>query len=347
MAPPLLSEKTKLYLWIALAYYLLCRVGESVHEHFLQDSVNSAWITSFLLVANYILFERTLPYIWAKWKRLLLAPFLLAGHLLLYPFGTYLWRCIGIQTGIYTELIHYDPITDGLEYYAGVGIGSALFFGIVQHAYKYIRLQQSAQQLLIEKQAAELKYLKSQTNPHFLFNTLNNIYALTKDNSALAPDSIMRLSAILRFMLYDTGGRHIRIEQEVRVISDYIALERLRYDDTLHIEFMHDIANPQQAVPPLLLIPLVENAFKHGASETLEAPFVHIRLSLSDQQLSFEVKNSVDAPVAGQEIVPNIGLANLRRQLELLYSDHDLTLRQHESTFTASLRINLASHVKN
>src|SRR5690606_29557778 len=125
-----------------------------------------------------------------------------------------------------------------------------------------------------------LNYLKSQTNPHFLFNTLNNIYSLARDKSDLAPESIMRLSKILRYMLYETSGAYIAIEQELKIMTDYIELEKLRYDDSLRVNFNHNIEDLRQALPPLLLIPLVENAFKHGVSETRNQPYVDIHLSV-------------------------------------------------------------------
>jgi LytS/YehU family sensor histidine kinase len=189
-----------------------------------------------------------------------------------------------------------------------------------------------------------LNYLKSQTNPHFLFNTLNNIYSLARDKSDLAPESILRLSKILRYMLYETGGAYIAIEQELKIINDYIELEKLRYDESLHINFNHDIEDLKQAIPPLLLIPLAENAFKHGVSETRGRPFVDIHLSIKQRQLSFTVKNSSET-LPGENVKENIGLSNLRRQLELLYKDFNLSVQQGESVFTATLKINLASHV--
>jgi LytS/YehU family sensor histidine kinase len=206
-------------------------------------------------------------------------------------------------------------------------------------------LKASAQQLLIEKQQAELNYLKSQTNPHFLFNTLNNIYSLSKDKSDLAPESILRLSKILRFMLYEAGGKYIAIEQELKIIGDYIALEQLRYDESLRINFSNDIEDMKQALPPLLLIPLVENAFKHGVSETRNHPFIDIHLSVNKRQLAFLVKNSTEEFHDKSNVRENIGLTNLRRQLELLYTDYNLSVQHNESGFTATLKINLASHV--
>ena len=220
-----------------------------------------------------------------------------------------------------------------------------LIFGITRHVYNHIKLKQAAQQLRIEKQEAELNYLKSQTNPHFLFNTLNNIYSLARDKSDLAPESVLRLSKILRYMLYETSGDYIAIEQEIKIISDYIALEKLRYDDSLIINFNYDVEDMKQALPPLLLIPLVENAFKHGVSETRNKPFVDIHLSVKNRYLTFIVKNSFEGFKDEHEVKENIGLSNLRRQLELLYTDFDLSIKPEDSVFIATLKINIASHV--
>lgn len=145
-------------------------------------------------------------------------------------------------------------------------------------------------------------------------------------------------------MLYETKGAYIAIEQELAIISDYIALEKLRYDESLHINFNYDIEDMRQALPPLLLIPLVENAFKHGASETRAHPFVDIHLSVKNRQLSFFVKNSTEG-LQDEKVKENIGLSNLRRQLELLFTDYDLSVEQKDSLFSAALKINLASHV--
>jgi LytS/YehU family sensor histidine kinase len=177
-----------------------------------------------------------------------------------------------------------------------------------------------------------------------LFNTLNNIYSLARDKNDLAPESILRLSKILRFMLYETSGEYIAIEQELKILNDYIALEKLRYDESLRINFNHDIEDMKQAIPPLLLIPLVENAFKHGVSETRGRPFVDIHLSVNNRQLKFFVKNSSEI-YGDLNVKESIGLSNLRRQLELLYTDFNLSVQQGASEFSATLKINLASHV--
>jgi LytS/YehU family sensor histidine kinase len=265
--------------------------------------------------------------------------------MIIYSYGSYLWRGIGIGLHIYTPYGVYKTLSLLLQDQMAYSMGSVFFFGVIRHIYNYVRLKQAAQQLQIEKQEAELSFLRSQTNPHFLFNTLNNIYSLARDKSDLTPESIMRLSKILRFMLYETGGKYISVEQEIKIIDDYIALEKLRYDESLRINFSQDVENMKQAIPPLLLIPLVENAFKHGVSETRNNPFVDIHLSINGRQLSFVVKNSSDKSTDEWEKKEKIGLANLRRQLELLYTDYYLSIYQDGSVFTATLKINLASYV--
>jgi LytS/YehU family sensor histidine kinase len=119
----------------------------------------------------------------------------------------------------------------------------------------------------------------------------------------------------------------------------------LRYDESLRINFNYDIEDMKQALPPLLLIPLVENAFKHGVSETRNRPFIDIHLSVNKRQLNFIVKNSTESFSGAEGVKENIGLSNLRRQLQLLYKDYNLSVQPSESVFTASLKINLASHV--
>jgi len=241
--------------------------------------------------------------------------------------------------GFFNHMIEYAT------YLAEKGIGSTFFFGIALLIHNNFKLQLLTQKQKVEMREAELNFLKSQTNPHFLFNTLNNIYVLATEKSDLAPESILRLSKILRFMLYETSGEYIAIEQELKIISDYIALEKLRYDESLRVNFNYDIEDMKQAMPPLLLIPLVENAFKHGVSETRHQPFVDIHLSVNKRRLNFVVKNSSEENNAEEQVKENIGLSNLRRQLQLLYTDYSLTVQQGGYVFNATLKINLASHV--
>ncbi len=338
-------KRFKFYLRVGAVWLLLWLFNSLINhtETFFLQSLNEIWRAVYIVVVIYFFFEYTLPRL--SRKKILRTVFLLAFQLFLFSFGLYAWRDLGIQIHIHTPFVTYSSCPQGVGEQFGSSIFAVFFFGIIKHIYNYTQLKQSAQRLRIEKQEAELNYLKSQTNPHFLFNTLNNIYSLARDKSDLAPESILRLSKILRFMLYETGGAYIAIEHELKIISDYIALEKLRYDDSLRINFNYNIEDMKQALPPLLLIPLVENAFKHGVSETRNQPFVDIHLSVNDRLLVFVVKNSTEKFSEDQNVKENIGLSNLRRQLELLYTDYNLSVEQVESVFTATLKINLASHV--
>lgn len=337
----------KVYVKIGGAYLLLSMFGELVSNPatFLQGSLNNLWLVCYIVVINFILFEYTLPTIKFSWKRILTVPVILFVYLMVYSFGFYIWKSIGAGLQLYVSLTSYPYALKEIGDLVPFSFFSVFFFGVARHIYDYRKLKEAAQQLRIEKQEAELNYLKSQTNPHFLFNTLNNIYSLARDKSNQAPESILRLSKILRFMLYEAGGEYIAIEEELKIMVDYIALEKLRYDDSLRVNVNHDIEDMKQSIPPLLLIPLVENAFKHGASETRNQPFVNIHLSVKSRQLQFVVKNSAENVTADDRVKENIGLANLRRQLELLYKDYNLSLQQDQGIFVASLKINLASHV--
>ena len=344
-------KRVLLYLWVGLAFLLLWVFHDMSNYpgSFLPSLFNNIWRTPYLVILNFTFFEFTIPFVLRKRKyiiyNILLAIVVLWVHMLLWSYGLYAWRLLGTQLHIYTPLVTFTSLGHALASQMGFSMSSVFFFGVIRHIYNYIKLKQAQQQLRIEKQAAELNYLRSQTNPHFLFNTLNNIYSLARDKSDLAPESILRLSKILRFMLYETSGKYIAIEQELKIINDYIALEKLRYDDSLRVNFNHDIEDMKQALPPLLLIPLVENAFKHGVSETRDQPFVDIHLSVNKRQLVFVVKNSAEAFSGEGSLKENIGLSNLRRQLELLFKDYNLSVKQNGSEFTAALKINLSSHV--
>lgn len=352
------KNRLQFYLWLGAVWLFLWIFFRVINapEKFGEISLNEIWRVIYIVLANFIFFEYSLPLIVRKrsniFFNILIGILLVAIQLVLISFGLYAWIRLGMELNVYTQfrfvtLIPDEPYNRLMEaafYEAIGGFASMVYFGIAKLLHHNYRLKQVAQQMRIEKQEAELNYLKSQTNPHFLFNTLNNIYALARDKSDQTPESIMRLSKILRFMLYDTKDEFISIEQELELISNYIALEKLRYDDSMRVEFKYEIEDMKQPLPPLLMIPLIENAFKHGTSEASDHSFVDIHLTVSQQQLMLLVKNSAENN--GEiNIKENIGLSNLRRQLELLYTDYDLSVDQGDGEFLATLKINLASHV--
>ena len=199
--------------------------------------------------------------------------------------------------------------------------------------------KEKAEQLEKEKIAAELQFLKQQTNPHFLFNTLNNLYALARKISSHTSDAIMQLSKLMRFVLYEASYSSIPLKKEVEIIYDYINLEKLRFGKRLKLELkiQEDLTGQ---ISPLLLLPLVENAFKHGAGESEVKPFVSIQLIKEQNELTFIVKNTT--PVnSSQEAEEGIGLNNLRRQLSLQYPDHYIATQITDGMYIASLKLKL------
>ena len=202
---------------------------------------------------------------------------------------------------------------------------------------------QREQTLQNENLQAELRFLKAQVSPHFLFNTLNNIYGLSLAASPKAPEAILRLSDVLRFVLHHAASRQISIEEEVAILDDYISLERLRYGERLDLKFVKEIREPGRQIAPLILLSLVENAVKHGASESLSNPFIHIELKAGEDEVYFAIVNSKEQNVTSQQ--EGIGLGNIRRQLELTYrDDYSLDIQEGDLFYRLSLRINLHTH---
>jgi two-component system LytT family sensor kinase len=213
---------------------------------------------------------------------------------------------------------------------------------------KLLRIQLTAREreknLIKEKLEAELQFLRNQTNPHFLFNTLNNIYALARKRSEHTAEVVMRLSKLLRFILYESKSNVITIADELKVLDDYIALEKMRYE-RLTVQFQREIDDSTNKIAPLLLLPFVENAFKHGASESRFDSFIRINVQLQQGRLTFKIENTKEDNTT-EEIRDNIGLRNVRRQLELMYSDYELQLQNEPGIFSVRLFINLTSYAQ-
>ena len=214
---------------------------------------------------------------------------------------------------------------------------------------KFVRVQLAGKEkeksLVKEKLEAELKFLRNQTNPHFLMNTLNNIYALARKKSDDTAEVVMKLSELLRFMLYESDGSFISLADEVKVLEDYLDLEMIRYNNRLSVSFSKEIDQESYRITPRLLLPFIENAFKHGISETRFESFIRIRIKAKDGRLDFSIENTKEKDNCTQP-KHNIGLINVKRQLELTYREYKLTVNNGDNTFTVNLFINLDSHVE-
>ncbi len=208
-----------------------------------------------------------------------------------------------------------------------------------------IQLWKLNQQLRNERTNTELILLKSQINPHFFFNTLNNLYGLAREKSDQTPDLILRLADMMRYTIYQGQRDSVSVQQEIEYLNNFIGLQQVRFSKQVQVIFNVDLQQdvPQEAqlqLPPLLFINLLENAYKHGVEKTLDNAFVKIDLYANRQQLIFSVVNNFDPAETTSH--PGIGLANLRKRLALHYPDrHQLQIRQTENCYSATLTLAL------
>jgi sensor histidine kinase YesM len=194
-----------------------------------------------------------------------------------------------------------------------------------------------------EKARADLQLLKAQIHPHFLFNTLNNIYFFTLNASPLAPGMIKKLSGILHYILNECDHVLVPLEKELRMIQDYIALENIRYGEEMQLDVAINGNTKNKYIAPLLLIPFVENSFKHGASKMILHPAIRMNVIIEGDELVFFITNS--KPLL-QESTPRqagLGLKNVKKRLQLLYPGrHKLNIVSEPESYAVLLRIFLS-----
>lgn len=212
---------------------------------------------------------------------------------------------------------------------------------------KWFEAERHKTALQQEKLETELKYLKSQTNPHFLFNTINSIFALIHKNPDMASESLASFSQLLRYQLYECNGDLIDLHTEIKYLENFIELEQLRLDES-NTSLQFDLIQTGltgKKIAPLLLIPLVENAFKHVTKGRTQHNFIHMSLKVDDDKLLLDIKNS--STVNGHKSMENksysgIGLTNVRRRLALVYPDrHQLITEERDAVFSAQLKLEL------
>lgn len=341
-------DRLLLYLCITVGF-LVHWVHDDLNDHpgeFARILLNNVWQVIYMVGVNALYFEFVLPYVTSlKSYRVPAIIVSVVLHLLVLAIGLYGWWELGILVGAYEPFRVFTSVANGLSTSFRFTPGPFLVFAVFKLFYDYTRLRFEGQQVKLEKQQAELLYLRSQVNPHFLFNTLNNIYSLSQYQPELVSESVLRLSKILRYLLYETSNDLVTIEKEIKILTDYIDLEKLRYSESVSIDFTFDIDDFSEMIPPLLLLPLVENAFKHGVSVSRGTRFVEVKCVVKKNKLHFTVKNASSSTSEYRETEDNIGLSNLRRRLTLLYKSFEFVTERKESIFTVDLKIDLLSHV--
>jgi sensor histidine kinase YesM len=302
------------------------------------------------MIAAYTLIYYQIPKFLYKQKYLLfLASFILTSYVF-----TVLARILVVH-GV-EELIRpkpfaqesiYEIITDIDALYARYYLGTyfpALIMLMLKLIKEKFNEKNEIKQLEKEKVSAELNFFKAQIHPHFLFNTLNNLYVLTLQKSDKASETVLKLSEMLDYMLYQCNDNRVTIDKELKLIENYINLEQLRYGKRLELSFSKTIDNPKTQIAPLILMSLIENAFKHGASGAIKKPQITIDIKVEKEQLFFSIYNTKTK--LEQEDKTNfkkgIGVTNTKSQLQLLYPNkHELEIIDEEFSYQVKLHIDL------
>ena len=222
-----------------------------------------------------------------------------------------------------------------------------LFTVIASIAYKTIsdrvKSQKEANERTRENLKTELSFLRSQMNPHFLFNIMNNIAAMVRLKSDELEPTIHKLSSLMQYMLYETDEEKVLLQSEIENLQSYIDLQQQRFSEKLKLHVSLDVKENWHTIEPMLLIPFVENAFKHGTG-LIQNPEIEIELKAQNDQLYFVVKNRFVQTETTKDKTSGIGLANVKRRLELLYGNrHQLTINKTNEWFSTSLALTFKS----
>jgi len=229
------------------------------------------------------------------------------------------------------------------RYYLGVYFSALIMFMLKLIKEKFYK-KSEIEQLEKEKVSAELNFFKAQIHPHFLFNTLNNLYVLTLQKSDKASETVLKLSEMLDYMLYQCNDDRVTIDKEIKLIQNYIDLEQLRYGDRLELIFNQQIDNAKTQIAPLILVSLIENAFKHGASGAINKPTIKIDIIVKSGHLEFSVYNSKSKLKQDDKtnFKKGIGVSNTKSQLELLYPEkHEFEIIEEDLSYHVKLHVDL------
>ena len=333
-------------LWRHIAYWGCCLVLWPAFFKLIypESSFWQSMVINFAYLPAAVLFSYPLTYFAIPYL-------LLKGKFFRFIFACLAWAAVGFLIIYFVKFYIDIPLQKAMipGFVTGSGMPTENYFILTTSSAGFVvarffklwaiksRDLQRAQQ---EKLSAELELLKAQLHPHFLFNTLNNIYAFALERSVKTPQLVLKLSTLLSYMLYECKTDEVMLEKEVEVMKNYIGLEKERYGDKLDISINIEGDIQHQFIAPLLILPFLENAFKHGASEQLATPWMSIDLSVKDQILKCKVVNSKNETVPFHQ--HGVGINNVRKRLQFLYPDrHQLKLSDEGAFFVVALMVKL------
>jgi hypothetical protein len=341
---------------------LLLRMTLTLHRKWEVLLHTAFWVVYVSFIVNHISSYHTGPHI--QWGRLLLASlisvsylfvlsylnyfYLIPAFLLKKKIGGFIILFVASFTALSLVRVGVETLVFGKSWEAQSPariqiiiqyLFLVLFIGLMRFAFDWVELDARRRQLETEKLNAELKFLKAQVNPHFLFNTLNNLYYLSTIKSDTAPLVISKLSEVMRYMIYESNHEKIELAREIDYIQHYISLERLRLREGTPLEF-DVIGKTDMLISPLILITFLENAFKHGINNGSDQCWIKARLEVDKTRLVYTIANSKVKTVAYPEDGEGIGLKNVKRRLDLSYpGKHQLHIDDLEEAYSVTLTI--------
>jgi len=256
-----------------------------------------------------------------------------------------IWLKTIVLVSVYSTLLYFIYVISNPEILV-VFLTISMMLPLIYLIHDRAKQKQYIDHLHQETLKAELSLLKSQINPHFFFNTLNNLYGLAVEKSDLTEEVIYRLSQMMRFTIYDGRKHTVSVKDEIAYLENFIELNQLRHQHRLDIQFSQKNTDLEQRIPPLLFINLVENAFKHGVDTLTKDQFIHFEFTTNKQCISFAITNNFDKQVLEknkqQRGEGGLGLDNLKRRLTLLFPNkYQLHAKASNNTYTATVTIDL------
>ena len=220
---------------------------------------------------------------------------------------------------------------------------------LIRLSENWVRLNKQKNRLLALENVDiqnQLSSLKAQINPHFLFNSLNVLYSLSIEDKKETSSAILQLSHVLRYVLYETNQKFISLKKEIDLIHQYLAFQKFRYHDASNVSFDVDIDDDAFEIQPMLLLPLIENSFKHGIKGEIENTFINIKLTKNKEMFHFYIENNISSgPSINDKQYSGLGLKNIQQNLDLIYPNrHSFEIEKTSDTFAVSLKINLDDH---